>query len=432
MIPSKSFCQIPWLHRYTNEQGLHLLCCVGTGQANVLHDAAGKALHVGQRLTDAQVLNSPDLKQIRQGMLRGEWPAACERCRQTEEAGGTSSRNHFNKRYRHWNEDSVNQTAADGTLNRPAVRYADIRLGNVCNLTCRMCGPGASRLWADHFNEVQPREYLVPAASLAAARNDNWVKSQDLEWLIRECLPSVEGFNFGGGEPLIVPEMAELLECCIAAGRAPEIDLAYNTNITVLPDKITRLWPKFRSVSLVCSVDGFGLVNDYIRRPSKWLDIDRNLRLLDRHAEEWKLRPVIVSATLQIYNVLQMSDLVDYLSTNFTRIAPVPQLVPLYEPRYLSIQILPLEIKTVARERLTEARSKAEALGRPDMASLISTFDATIAYMDQAKASRRDLIDFRFFSEKSDREFGDSWRQACPELAQLLLRQSPPGGSHCP
>jgi hypothetical protein len=25
-------------------------------------------------------------------------------------------------------------------LDRPIVRFADIRLGNVCNLTCRMCG----------------------------------------------------------------------------------------------------------------------------------------------------------------------------------------------------------------------------------------------------------------------------------------------------
>jgi MoaA/NifB/PqqE/SkfB family radical SAM enzyme len=424
MIPSKTFCQIPWLHRYTNEQGWHMLCCVGEGEANFLHNAAGHALHVNQGLTDAQVLNSPDLKQIRLAMLQGAWPAACERCRQMEEAGGTSSRNYFNNRYSHWIEDSFDQTTADGTLTRPAVRYADLRLGNVCNLTCRMCGPGESRLWADHFVQVQPKEYQLPAEALNAARNDNWVKNGHLEWLLRECLPCVEGFNFGGGEPLIIPEMVDLLEYCIASGRAPEIDLAYNTNITALPDKVTRLWPKFRSTSLVCSIDGFGPLNEYIRRPSKWRDIDRNLRLLEQHAEEWKLKPIAVSTTLQIYNVLQIGDLVDYLSSaNFTRIAPVPQLVPLYQPRYLCIQILPDEIKAMARERLAEARRKAEALRRPDVEALISTFDAAIAYMDQGNGSRRDLMNFRVFSEKSDREFGDSWRQTCPELAEMLLGQ---------
>ena len=400
-----------------------MLCCVGTGEANVLHDAAGQALHVRQGLTDSQVLNSPDLKQIRRTMLRGDWPGACERCRQVEEAGGTSSRNHFNKRYGHWYADSIDQTAEDGTLARPAVRYADVRFGNVCNLTCRMCGPGASRLWADHFNAVQPRQYLIPAESLRAAREDNWVKRQSWQGLVQECLPSVEGFNFGGGEPLMIPEMVELLEFCIASGRAPEIDLAYNTNITVLPDKVTRLWSRFRSVSLVCSIDGFGAVNEYIRRPSEWRDIDRNLHLLDHHAEEWKLRTVIVSTTLQIYNVLQIGELIDYLASNFKNIAPIPQLIPLYEPRYLCIQILPPEAKAAARTRLIEARAKAKALGGPDLSSLIGTFDTTIAYLDQSQASRRDLIDFLFFSEKSDREFGDSWRHACPELAQLLVRQ---------
>jgi hypothetical protein len=32
----------------------------------------------------------------------------------------------------------------------------------------------------------------------------------------------------------------------------------------------------------------------------------------------------------------------------------------------------------------------------------------------------KDFMDFLYFSEKSDRQFGDSWRRACPELAHLL------------
>ena len=43
VTPSNIFCPIAWLHRYTNEQGLHLLCCVGEGDSNVLRGADGKA-----------------------------------------------------------------------------------------------------------------------------------------------------------------------------------------------------------------------------------------------------------------------------------------------------------------------------------------------------------------------------------------------------
>lgn len=38
MTEPKTMCMVPWLHRFTNEQGLHQLCCSGTGAANMLRD----------------------------------------------------------------------------------------------------------------------------------------------------------------------------------------------------------------------------------------------------------------------------------------------------------------------------------------------------------------------------------------------------------
>jgi len=115
---SKSLCMIPWLHRFTNEQGFHQVCCAGNGDANYLHDKRGRRLHVNHGLTDSQVLNSPDLKAIRLAMLEGEWPMACERCRRTEEAGAESNRHHFNSRFQHWEASALAQTGADGVLER--------------------------------------------------------------------------------------------------------------------------------------------------------------------------------------------------------------------------------------------------------------------------------------------------------------------------
>ena len=417
MSKSKSLCMVPWLHRFTNEQGFHMLCCSGSGELNQLHDVAGKPLHVSQGLTDAELLNSPDMKAIRLAMLRGEWPGACQRCERAEEAGAVSIRNHTNDRFRHWINDSLSKTAEDGTLVDPHVRFADIRLGNVCNITCRMCGPGASRLWADHYNEVQPRRFMMPTAELKTLRESNWVKRQPVQWLIEQCLPTVESLHFAGGEPLIIPEMVELLETCIRSGRADQIALSYNTNITVLPDKVTRLWPHFRKVSVMCSIDGFGSLNDYIRRPSKWADIDRNLHLLDEHHEDWKLHMVHCNTTVQVYNILHLGELFDYFGDNFKHIEPAPYVTPLYNPSYLSIQILPDNIKRIAKERLLAAQSESER--RWGTRAIHSSVQGVISYME-GKGSRLDLAEFLYFSEKTDREFHDSWRKACPELEQLL------------
>ncbi len=419
MTASKTFCVIFWMHRFTNEQGYQAVCCSATGPDNLLRDAEGALLHVSRRLTDEAVLNAPALRAVRAEMLQGKWPAMCERCRRSEEAGAVSTRTHLNQRFGRWESEVLAQTTPDGSLSEARVRYADIRLGNTCNLTCRMCNPSASARWVKHYNQVQAIGKRLPVADLAALEESNWVKRQPVESLIEQSLPSVEGLHFAGGEPLIIPEMLDALELCIRAGRSAEIDLSYNTNITVLPNRVKRLWPHFRSISLICSVDGFGKLNEYIRRPSKWDDIDKNLRLLEQNFDEWKLRYVFCNTTVQVYNVLQLGDLFDYLAENFRRVAPAPLLTPLYEPPYLSIAILPPRLKDIARERLSNERAKLAALGRQDLDAICSSIDTTMEYLSD-DSSGKHLMDFLYFSEKSDRVFGDSWKQACQELARLL------------
>jgi hypothetical protein len=405
------------MHRFTNEQGFQQLCCAGNGEANQLRDAKGNPLNISQGLTDAELLNSPDMKAIRRSMLAGRWPGACTRCERGEEAGAVSLRHHMNDRFGKHKEEVLAKTAEDGTLADPKVYYADIRLGNVCNLTCRMCGPGASRLWADHFNQIQPKRFLMPAHELEDLKVNNWVKRQPVQWLIQQCLPSVESLHFAGGEPLIIPEMVELLETCVASGRAHQILLSYNTNITVLPEKVTRLWHHFKGVSVMCSIDAIGPLNDYIRRPSKWADIDRNLHALDDNFENWGLTTVHFNTTVQIYNVLHLDQFYGYLGDNFKHIDPAPQLTPLYNPSYLSIANLPPRVKQVAKDRLLAGHRKA----RPHVsnAAKLSSIETVIAHME-GPGQRINMAEFLYFSEKSDREFHDSWRKACPELEQLL------------
>jgi hypothetical protein len=136
----KTFCAIPWIHRQTDEQGFHQLCAVAVGDGNNLSNTKGERLHISQQLTDEEVLNSPQVKAVRKQMMRGEWPAACDRCRQTEQSGSTSIRQHLNSQFGQDPQALLRRTSEDGLLDRPIVRFADIRLGNVCNLTCRMCG----------------------------------------------------------------------------------------------------------------------------------------------------------------------------------------------------------------------------------------------------------------------------------------------------
>ena len=91
---------------------------------------------------------------------------------------------------------------------------------------------------------------------------------------------------------MMIPQMIHALRICVDSGFAGGIDLSYNTNITLLPQGVAELWPQFKSVSLSCSIDGYGSLNEYIRRPSRWRDVDRHLHTLDAHFHDWNLLQV--------------------------------------------------------------------------------------------------------------------------------------------
>jgi sulfatase maturation enzyme AslB (radical SAM superfamily) len=409
------------MHRHTDEQGYHKLCCIGDGPQNDLRDEHGERLHVSQRVTDAELLNSPVMKKTRAEMMKHIWPPACFRCEQAEDAGSISGRQHLNERFDNGSyPDLIAATAADGTLENPHVRYADTRLGNVCNLTCRMCGPIASRLWVPHFNGMQPKAYRIPKDELKTLGENNWVKSEPVVWLLEQSLPTVEALHFAGGEPLILPELVDALQACIDSGRAGEIELSFNTNMTVLPDKVTSLWPQFKSVSVLCSIDGFGRTTEYIRRPSKWTEITKNLKKLNDNFDNWKIKWATVSCTTQILNVLNVHELFQYIrEAGLDRFTPIPQLMPLFYPDYFSVQVLPAAAKAVARERLKAEIARIEAMNDPRANIAIGSLHATIAFMDEADRTDH-LADFLSFSEKSDVVFKDNWREAAPELAPFI------------
>ncbi len=121
-----------------------------------------------------------------------------------------------------------------------------------------------------------------------------------------------------------------------------------------------------------------------------------------------------------IGNVLSIDELFRYLRTaGFARLNRLPQLVPLYDPRYLSIQSLPAGAKAIARRRLEEEIERAPGIQAGDIEAFTGSIRTTLAHMDAADGTA-DLPDFLTFSERSDQAFGDSWRAALPELARHL------------
>jgi MoaA/NifB/PqqE/SkfB family radical SAM enzyme len=412
-----TFCVVPWLHRLLDERGFVKVCSVGTGRGNYLENGPDGILHVQDGWPEDAIQNHRRLKALRRTMLAGRWDPMCARCQDAERSGGSSSRTGRNHHLRQHVAGLAEDTARDGRIATARIRHVDLRLGNHCNLTCRMCTPISSKPWIDAYDRVQPAAYRMGDRALASLRDVDWQKDPRVWERFAHLIRDVEWLHFAGGEPLLVPEMFLALKIAVDSGSAGRIHLSYNTNLTVLPGRVAELWPHFKCVSVASSVDGYGRLNDYIRRPSRWRDVDRHLHTLDRDFAALNLAEVRLTTTTQILNVLDLGELYAYLRSEFAHVLPLPELNILTWPAYLSVQSLPAPLKPLARERLLRERARPE-YATTGLQWLLDSIDSLLAYMDAADTVH--LQDFVTFTVNADREFGDSLEEAAPELARFL------------
>lgn len=362
MNTPKTFCVLPWMHRFTNVGGEVEICCTAEEHFPEILGDDGKPLHISTIKDDKEVMNSKFMKQLRLKMLAGEWSPQCERCEVTEKVGAISRRQNENINYADLVEELIKNTAPDGEIPVKVVS-SDFRVGNLCNLTCRMCNPRSSIPWIKEYSMLNPKHMQITFTShlIERVKKYDWYKDEGVIEQLKAQLPYLRHLHFAGGEPLVVPEMVRFLQVCVDSGHSENVELTYNTNITKVPAEVKKLWPHFKAVKLFCSVDGFDEVNSLIRYPARWQDIDKNLRDIEENHEKYGIKEVIIMCTLQVYNVLRLKDLYDYLAENFKFVTQVPQLIDLHFPFYFSTQILPPQLKEQALSSMKEIELKTLA-----------------------------------------------------------------------
>ncbi len=379
--PSKTYCVLPWIHSFVNSNGNYFVCCTGEEHHIGIPSSDGKCFNIKDQPSPYEVMNSDFMKQVRKDMLEGKWHKACTRCAITEKDQGVSRRMIENKEFESSINDLIKNTKPDGAI-EVSFKYIDYRLGNLCNLECRMCGPHSSKRWLKDWNSLKPSFERIDENLQETYANLNWIEKDYLLDEFKQKLKHTERLHFAGGEPLIAPQMAKMLRHCVDLDVAKNITLTYNTNTTKLPADVLELWGQFKAVKLLCSIDGFGKVNEYVRYPSKWDVIDKNLTYLDENFDSLKLKEILLSCTVQIYNVLELADLYDYL-TKFKNIVPALNLINLHIPHYLRSDVLPPEVKKEATHRLTKIAEGLKGKLAPHYSYLVDNIYQVIIFMNQ-------------------------------------------------
>lgn len=311
MIPTKTFCAAPWFMLRNQQSGRFLPCSVFDPDST---NFSGDTCYAWPRHTPEDFMNSEYMQWVRKNLHQGIKINECRRCWQKEAMGQKSPRQTCNDTVTRNQSHQLDQTwlgpffLHQKNWHTDLLLSADIKLSNHCNLSCMQCHPhDSSRIYSIWKSQIDH-----PAVSMMLQSKPTWYlediyarykNNNNYDLLDQMLHMNVMHLKILGGEPLLDTKMIDMLSK-LGDQKKQKISLLFTTNGTQdLLEFADRLGP-YKQINFVVSLDGIGVVQEYIRRGSNWAQIESNI-------DKWngKHRPVDIHCTVSCLNLMRVSEI---------------------------------------------------------------------------------------------------------------------------
>jgi MoaA/NifB/PqqE/SkfB family radical SAM enzyme len=302
---------LPWISLEASPQGTAKPCCLYDDE--ILDDNGNKYLLAEHGLQE--IYKSKSMQNLRQEFLDGKKPAGCFRCWNEEDVGRTSKRMHTQVRLK-----ELKNTVDYTNLQPDQLWFLDLKLGNICNLKCRICGSWSSSKWAEeeinYVTDLKTPAQRKTHLAYTFLQQGAWPRKSPYFWEnLKQLLPDIKYFEFTGGEPWLIQEHIELLKYAVAQGYSKNIDIHYNTNATQWPQDLVEIWRDFGRVDVAFSIDNVGDRFEYERYGADW---DTANSIVNSVHSMQLLYPNITTQlcfTVNIQNVYYLDELLAWADT---------------------------------------------------------------------------------------------------------------------
>jgi len=265
----KTFCPLPFISYHTDVKKQRRLCCIAP-----------------KPVTDAR------LKEIRTSILNNDQVDECTRCYKKEESKLISRRQQQLKDWLAHKDDLVKAIEDHTQCIDPTYVDYDLRYSNLCNLECQTCNANDSSAIALAKGKVLPFLQYEPDIDINK---------------------SAKRIYFAGGEPFLIKSFSKLLNTL----ENTDCEIIINTNATTLSNHMLEALDKFNNINFTVSLDGFGQVNEQIRKNSQWDKIESNLEILANRYNGYQ--NIMVNTVVQKDNVNHLLELGQWIeSKNIT------------------------------------------------------------------------------------------------------------------
>jgi organic radical activating enzyme len=396
LTANSSFCMVPWTHMMISPDSSVTPCCANR---QLIGDASKSSLK--------EIWNSDTYRKIRLDMLAGKPVDSCQTCYANEAVGKDSMRQGINRSMGH-RVAKVESTDVTGRVEPFELNYFDSRFDNLCNLSCRSCGPTFSSSWHDvaiKFNLIDKSQ----PAMLYGGRNPTDIFDQ-----IIQHIDHIDKIYFAGGEPLINEQSWQILDELDRRKRY-NVELTYNTNFTQTQYRgrsIFPIWNKFSMVSVGASLDGEYARGEYLRSGTKWAKVIKNRQEMLAECPQTNF---YIASTVGIMNALHLPDF-HRAWVDAGLIAPDDfNAKLLFTPEYMRVDSAPAELKQQIRNKYRAHLDWLIPLDRLGRAT--NGFESVLEYINNDRVFDPDL----FWTEvdRLDQYYSTDLIEVFPELSCL-------------
>lgn len=344
-IPHDKFCVLPWVSLEASPIGTVRPCCLAEEE---LVDNAGEKFNLATA-SFASIQNSHSMRKLRQEFIDQKQPQTCRKCFREERSGRTSKRMHTLDRLKH-----MLAKETDWTLDAKPLMFLDLKLGNICNLKCRICGSWSSSTFAaEELNWLGPNTDKKSSHHYQMLRQGAWPRENANFWKeIDQVIDQIQYIEFTGGEPFMIQEHFDLLQGLINRGCAGNIEIHYNTNGTQFPEGAEDIWKHFKTVEIAFSIDDVGARFEYQRSNALWDEVNSNIEKFREMHSRHKNIQLQVCSTVNVFNVYYIEELANWIDKQkfdfvYWNI--------MHEAYYFSINTLPTKAKEAITAKLSQS-----------------------------------------------------------------------------
>ena len=290
---SQSHCIYPWIGLNITNVGDILPCCMSKENiANIVDINIHDAYH------------GNILKELRKDLLAGNKPDNCTSCWHNEANGFVSMRQSAKHKFRDIYYKIDYQTEDFDNL-----QTFDLKLGNACNLTCKICNREAS-------SKIAEKDYnngVISFVEFNKLKNSTlWAKSEDFWDQLLPTIKNLKYLDLYGGEPLMSKMHFDLLKKLIDIGVSHNIKIDYNTNGTVFSEKFFDIWQHFKEVKLSFSIDDIEHRFEEQRCGATWSNVCENIKKYNSRRNKKFITEVFPTVNTQ--NVFYIPELLEWIA----------------------------------------------------------------------------------------------------------------------